>query len=150
MLCKESLRYCSTLIDRRTYFVMNTAYSSQFETVFLCTYSKGSKISREATAKHMRKSKAYVNRWVKRYLKVKNIDDLSERGFAQKMTRGQTNLTSVCERSSSIIAWRESGIMSKKYKYIIWHNKKTSVKYQSTIKGLIHLGGLKIIPYFGS
>jgi len=35
-------------------------------------------MSYKATAKYMKKSKTYVNKWVKHYFNVKNIDDLPD------------------------------------------------------------------------
>lgn len=37
-------------------------------------------MSRDRAAKYMNKSKAFVNKWVKRYSETKNVDDLPERG----------------------------------------------------------------------
>jgi len=42
-------------------------------------------ITKPAAAKYMKKSKTYVNKWVKRYSDVKNVDDLSDRSV-QKTT----------------------------------------------------------------
>lgn len=34
----------------------------------------------------MRKSEAFVKKWVKRYLEIENVDDLSEKGLARVTT----------------------------------------------------------------
>jgi len=44
-------------------------------------------MSYKAAAKYMKKSKTYVNKWVKHYFNVKNIDDLPDCGSVQKTTK---------------------------------------------------------------
>ena len=51
---------------------MSAAYVSRYEAVFLCSHPKGPKMSYGAAAKYMKKSKAFVSKWVKRYSEVKN------------------------------------------------------------------------------
>jgi hypothetical protein len=50
---------------KTTYFAMSAAYASRFEAVLLCTPPKGPKMTREAAAKYMKKSKAFLNKWIK-------------------------------------------------------------------------------------
>jgi len=63
---------------------MNAAYASRYETVFLCLHPKGPKMSYEAAAKYMKKSKTFVSN--KTLFQRKNID-LLDRGFVQKPTK---------------------------------------------------------------
>ena len=41
---------------------MSIRYASRYKIVFLCTHPKGPKISQSATAKYMRKSKAFIQK----------------------------------------------------------------------------------------
>lgn len=66
---------------------MSVAYASRYEAVFLCLHPKGPKMSYGAAAKYMKKSKAFISKWVKRYSDVKNVDDLPDRGSAQVTTK---------------------------------------------------------------
>jgi len=45
-----------------------------------------------AAAKYMKKSKAFVCKWVKRYSEVKNVDDLPDRGSVQKTTKKEDKM----------------------------------------------------------
>lgn len=68
---------------------MSAAYGSRYEAVFLCTHPKGPKMSRIQAAKYMNKSRAFVNKWVKRYMEYKNVDDLPERGKIKKTSSAE-------------------------------------------------------------
>lgn len=71
---------------------MSAAYASRYEAVFLCSHPKGPKMSYGAAAKYMKKSKAFVSKWVKRYSEVKNVDDLPDRGSVQKTTKKEDKM----------------------------------------------------------
>ena len=43
-------------------------------------------MSRKAAAKYIKKSKAFVNKWLKRFEETKTVDDLPERGVKRKTT----------------------------------------------------------------
>ena len=66
---------------------MSTKYASRYEAVFLCTHSKGPKMSQLATAKYMKKSKSFVQKWVQRYNVAKNVNDLPEHGSICKVDK---------------------------------------------------------------
>lgn len=66
---------------------MSVAYASHFEAVFLCTHSKGPKMSYAAAGCYMKKSDGFVTKWVKRYNKTKNVNGLSERGTRSSTTQ---------------------------------------------------------------
>lgn len=59
---------------------MSAKFLKRYEAVFLVHHAKGPKLTYKADAKYMRKSKAFVKTWVKRYMEVRNVDDLPERG----------------------------------------------------------------------
>lgn len=71
---------------------MSAAYASRYEAVFLCSHPKGPKMSYTAAAKYMKKSKTFISKWVKRYLEVKNVDDLPNRGTKSKTTKTEDKL----------------------------------------------------------
>ena len=71
---------------------MSAAYIKRFEAVFLCLHPKGPKMSRESAAKYLKKSKAFVNKWVERYQDTKTVDDLPERGMTRKTTKQQDKI----------------------------------------------------------
>lgn len=55
---------------------MNSEYfSKRFEAVFLCSHSHGPKLSISATAKQIKKSEAFVRKWVKQWKREKNVND---------------------------------------------------------------------------
>ena len=68
---------------------MSARYVSRYEAVFLCTHSKGPKISQSnvLAAKYMRKSKAFVQKWMQRYNVAKNVDDFPEHGLISKVDK---------------------------------------------------------------
>ena len=75
---------------------MSAAYTKRFEAVFLCAHPKGPKMSREAAAKYIKKSKAFVNKWLKRFEETKTVDDLSGRGMKRKTTnKEETQIASM-------------------------------------------------------
>jgi len=43
-------------------------------------------MSQSAAAKYMRKSKAFIQKWVQQYNVTKNVDDLPERGSIGKLS----------------------------------------------------------------
>lgn len=79
-------------LTRKTFFTMSAAYIKRFEAVFLCLHPKGPKMSRESAAKYLKKSKAFVNKWVERYQDTKTVDDLPERGMTRKTTKQQDKI----------------------------------------------------------
>lgn len=94
---------------------MSVAYVSRYEAVFLCTHPKGPKMSYGAAAKYMKKSKAYVSKWVKRYLEVKNVDDLPDRGFTPKTTKKEDKMIlKVFEKNSSLSLRGGQAILQRK------------------------------------
>lgn len=49
-------------------------------------HARGPKLTYKATAKYMRKSEAFVKKWVKRYLEIRTVDDLPKKGLARVTT----------------------------------------------------------------
>lgn len=45
-----------------------------------------------ANNKYMKRSKAYVNKWVNCYVKLKNVNDLPKRDSTQKMMKKEDKL----------------------------------------------------------
>ncbi|XP_020296123.1 uncharacterized protein LOC109861050 [Pseudomyrmex gracilis] len=119
---------------------MSAAYKSRYEAVFLCSHPKGPKMSYATAAKYMKKSKTYVSKWVKRYSEVENVDDLENRGSAQKTTKREDNMIlQVFEKNSQLSLRRGQAILRKKglnvscktiRKRLLAHE----VKFCSTIK----------------
>lgn len=66
---------------------MSSAYAKRFEAVFLCIHPKGPKMPYATAAKYIRKSKAFVQKWVQRFKECKNLDDFPERGLKGKVTK---------------------------------------------------------------
>jgi len=62
---------------------MSAKFLKQYEVIFLINHPKKPKLTNKAAAKYMRKSESFVKKWVKRYLEVGNVDDLSERGLSR-------------------------------------------------------------------
>ena len=67
---------------------MSAKYLKRFEAVFLVNHSNGPKLSYARAVKVLRKSKAFVQKWVKRFTEVGNVDDLPERGTKRFLNRG--------------------------------------------------------------
>ncbi|XP_018359900.1 PREDICTED: uncharacterized protein LOC108759087, partial [Trachymyrmex cornetzi] len=65
---------------------MSAKFLKRHEAVFLVNHAKGPKLSYKAAAKYIRKSEAFVKKWVQRYLEVGNVDDLPERGLSRATT----------------------------------------------------------------
>lgn len=68
---------------------MSAKYLKRYEAVFLVQHPKGPKLTYAAAAASLKKSQAFVKKWVKRYLEVRNVDDLPERGLARVTTEKQ-------------------------------------------------------------
>ena len=65
---------------------MSAKFLKRHEAVFLVNHEKGPKLTYKAAAKYIRKSEAFVKKWVQRYLEVGNVDDLPERGLSRATT----------------------------------------------------------------
>lgn len=119
---------------------MSAAYASRFEAVFLCTHPKGPKMSRQAAAKYMKKSKAFINKWVNRYLEVKNVDDLPGRGSTQKTTNKEDKLILRMFANNTRLSLRGGQAALKKKGLNISCDtirrrlRAHNVKYRSTLK----------------
>lgn len=61
------------------------------EVVFLYTYLKGPKMSRDQIVYYMKKSKALVSKWVKRYSQTKTVDYLPDRYKSKKTSVAKHN-----------------------------------------------------------
>ena len=68
---------------------MSVAYAKRFEAVFLCSHPKGPKMSYAATAKYIKKSVAFVQKWNTHYAVHKNVNDSANRGKAKATTKRQ-------------------------------------------------------------
>ena len=65
---------------------MSAKFLKRHEAVFLVNHAKGPKLTCKAAAKYIRKSKAFVKKWVQQYLEIGNVDDLPERGLSRATT----------------------------------------------------------------
>ena len=79
----KKIQLSLNFLKRITLSAMSTKYASRYEAVFLCTHPKMSQL---AAAKYMKKSKSFVQKWV-RYNVTKNVDDLPERGSICKVDK---------------------------------------------------------------
>lgn len=68
---------------------MSAKYAKRFEAVFLCKHAKGPKLSFVSAAKVIKKSKSFVEKWVKRFDLYKNVDDYDERGTKRVTSKKQ-------------------------------------------------------------
>jgi len=60
---------------------MSAKYLKRYEAVFLVLRAKGPKLTYALASKVLRKSKSFVEKWVKQYKEVTNVDDLPNRGL---------------------------------------------------------------------
>ena len=60
--------------------------------MFLVNHPNGPKLSYARAAKVLRKSKVFVQMWVKRFTEVGNVDDLPERGRSRATTWTQDEM----------------------------------------------------------
>ncbi|KYN33128.1 hypothetical protein ALC56_12605 [Trachymyrmex septentrionalis] len=65
---------------------MSAKFLKRHEAVFLVNHAKGPKLTCKAAAKYIRKSEAFVKKWVQQYLEIGNVDDLPERGLSRATT----------------------------------------------------------------
>lgn len=119
---------------------MSAAYASRYEAVFLCSHPKGPKLSYVAAAKYMGKSKSFVAKWVQRYKKTKNVDDLPERGSIGKVTSSiEKQIVNLFKRNPTLTLRQGAAKLKQKgievshttiRTYLLEHN----LKFRSTTK----------------
>ena len=78
--------------QRSTWTAVSVAYAKRFEAVFLCMQPKGPQMSYATVTKYIKKSKAFVGKWVQRFKESKNVDDLPDRGSIGKVTKKDVKL----------------------------------------------------------
>lgn len=94
---------------------MSAAYASRFEAVFLCTHSRGPKLTSAKAARYMAKSEAFVRKWVKRYKESKDVDDLPDRGKARATTpQVDKMIVNLFKNNSSYTLPKVQSILAKK------------------------------------
>ncbi|XP_019701139.2 uncharacterized protein LOC105192173 isoform X2 [Harpegnathos saltator] len=94
---------------------MSVAYTSRFETVFLCTHPKGPKMSYAAAGRYMKKSEGFVRKWVKRYNETKSVDDLPERGTQRSTTKKDDKaIIKIFEKNPGCSLRRAKNLLLKK------------------------------------
>lgn len=119
---------------------MSANYASRYEAVFLCSHPKGPKMSHAAAAKYMRKSKAFVQKWVTRYKSFKNVDDFQERGSIGKVTPKVEKMIINLFSRNPTLTLRQAQVKLKKKGYnvshvtIRSHLRAHDVKYRATLK----------------
>lgn len=119
---------------------MSAAYAKRFEAVFLCTHPKGPKMSYAAAAKYIKKSRAFVEKWVQRFKELKNVDDLPDRGSIEKVTKKNEKLiVALFSRNPSLTLRQAQAKLKQKgldishvtiRKYLCANN----LKWRSTLK----------------
>lgn len=60
---------------------MSAKYIKRLEVVFLCSHSKGPKMSVKSAAKYLHRSVGFVKKWLTRYKTNNNVDDFPGRGL---------------------------------------------------------------------
>lgn len=86
---------------------MSAPYAKRFEAVFLCTHSKGPKMSYKAAAKYMHKSEDFVRKWVIRYKEQNNVDDLPERGKTRGTSKKEDKVIFKLFQRKSLLTLRQ-------------------------------------------
>lgn len=119
---------------------MSAAYVSRYEAVFLCTHPKGPKMSYAAAAKYMRKSKAFICKWVQRYKQTKTVDDLPERGSIGKVSpKADKMIVKLFSRNPDLTLRQGAAKLKQKgldisYEAIRTHLRASDIKWRSTVK----------------
>lgn len=119
---------------------MSAVYALRFKAVFLCHHEKGPKLTHAAAARYLRKSKSFVQMWVQRYKETKTVDDLPDRGSAQKFSkRDKKRIISIFSKNPTLTLregqtkLREKGL-DISYGTIRRHLQTYNIKWRSTIK----------------
>ena len=86
---------------------MSAKYLKRFEAVFLVNHANGPKLSYTRAAKVLRKYKEFVQKWVKRFTEVGNVDDLPERGRSHATTSKQDEMIVRLFRRNSTLTLRQ-------------------------------------------
>ena len=122
---------------------MSAKYLKSFEAVFLMNHANGLKLSYARAAKVLRKSKAFVQKWVKRFTEVGNVDDLLERGRSREMTSKQDEMIMHLFRRNSTITLRQGQTLLRKkgLKYLF----KSTLNYRTSFLSRLHI--IEILPY---
>lgn len=119
---------------------MSAKYASRYEAVFLCTHPKGPKMSQSAAAKYMRKSKAFVQKWIQRYKVAKNVDDLPERGSIGKVDKkDEKKIVNLFSRNPALTLRQGQAKLKSKgldisYETIRTHLRAHDLKFRNTMK----------------
>jgi len=84
-------------------FKMSAKYLKRYKAVFLVLHAKGSKLTYAQASKVLRKSKSFVEKWVKQYKEVANVDDLLNRGLSRTTTsRGDKTIVHLFEQNPTL------------------------------------------------
>ena len=140
MHCKKHKFSLQFFLLKLLFFTMSAAYASRFEAVFLCTHPKGPKMSRDQAAHYMKKSKAFVSKWVKRYSQTKTVDDLPDRGKSKKTSVAEDKRIVQLFAKNPLLSLRSGQEQLKKKGLIISLDTikrrlvVNGVKYRSTVK----------------
>lgn len=125
---------------RNTLNIMSAKYASRYEAVFHCIHPKGPKMSQSAAAKYMRKSKAFVQKWIQRYNVAKNIDDLPQSGSISKLDKkDEKRIVNLFSRNPALtLRQRQAKLKSKgldvSYETIQTHLRAYDLKWRNTMK----------------
>ena len=93
---------------------MSAKYLKRFEAAFFVNHANRPKLSYARAAKVLRKSKAFVQKWVKRFTEVGNVDDLPERGRARATTSKQDEMIVRLFRRNSTLTLRQGQTLPRK------------------------------------
>lgn len=97
-------------------------------------------MSQSAAAKYMRKSKAFVQKWVQRYKVAKNVDDLPERGSIGKVDKkDEERIVNLFSRNPGLTLRQGQAKLKAKgldisYETIRTHLCTHDLKWRNTIK----------------
>ena len=122
------------------FFITSAKYLKRFEAVFFVNHANGPKLSYARAAKVLRKSKAFVQKWVKRFTEVGNVDNLPERGRSRATTSKEDEMIVRLFRWNSTLALRQGQTLLRKKALHVGLNtikrrlKESKLTYCSTIQ----------------
>jgi len=113
---------------------MSAKYLKRYEAVFLVLHAKGPKLTYAQASKVLRKSKSFVEKWVKQYKEVANVDDLPNRGLS-RTTREDKTIVRLFERNPTLtLRQARNQLLEKGINIIRRRLYESKIKYRSTIK----------------
>lgn len=119
---------------------MSDVYKKRFEAVFLCKHPRGPKMSCDVAAKYIKKSRAFVEKWVNRFKVSKNVDDLRDRGSVGKVTqKDEKKIVTLFSRNPGLSLRQGQAKLKQKgldisHVTLRAHLRANNLKWRSTLK----------------